>query len=329
MPDIQSKIITGHLQNVSIKATDAELIASEIYPRLEMPTDRAKITRYLRGAQFRNERKVRGRGTEAGILDYLTDEVSPTTKPYGHKHRITDEDLRDAGLDGMLTPPINMVQDALERNSRFLDLGQEMAVAASVFGGTWVDGNAGGEDAAGLWEPPGATNTFLTDIQTATSTLAKNGVGIGSLRLAMDYPTFQKLKRVEEIREQLKYTSSQSLTEDTLARLLGIQKVVVSRAIYSTAAQKKDGSDFTGAFIFEKNATKGSAFLYHYPGAPGLKTLAAGYQPVSKLPNGAYRMSKQYRREELSAWDIESQEEIGVQIVAPYAGYLWNDTILT
>jgi hypothetical protein len=329
MPDMQGTIIRGHLQNVSLKYHDAELVADQVYPILDMPTSKSKLTIYNRGDQYRDEVPVRARGTEAAIIDHKLTTVDVDTKEYAVKHRITKQDLRDAGLENMLSPPVNLVQDALERNARKLDLRQEIAVAASVFGGTWVDGNAGGEDAAGLWAPPGATNTFLDDIDTATSALQKAGIALTNLRLLLDYATFQKLKRVDSIRDQLKYTSQQSLTEDTLAALLGISKVVVARAIKSSAKEKKDGTDFTGVNIWEKNATKGSAFLYHFPSAPGLKTIAAGYQPRNKMPSGQYRESITYPRPELGAWEYESGEDVGVKIVMADAGYLWNDTVLT
>lgn len=217
----------------------------------------------------------------------------------------------------------------MERNARKLSLRQEILVAASIFGGTWADANSGGEDAAGLWAPPGATNTFLDDMDTAMAALQKNGVSLTNLRLLLDYATFQKLKRVDAIRDQLKYTSNQSLTESTLAAMLGIQKVIVGKAIKSTAKEKRDGTDFTGVNIWEKNATKGSAFLYHYPTAPGLRTLAVGYQPRNKMPSGEFRESAFWRRPELKSWEYESGEDIGVKIVAATAGYLWNDTVLT
>jgi hypothetical protein len=329
MPDMQTTIIRGHLQNVSLKFHDAELIADEVYPILDLPSSKAKLTVYNKGDQYRDEAQARARGTEATIGDHKISTLDLDTQEYAYKHRITDQDLRDAGLENGMSPPVNLIQDALERNARKLALRREIAVAASVFGGTWVDGNAGGEDAAGLWAPAGATNTFLADIDTAMGTLQKNGVARNSLRLMVDFLTFQYLKRVDAIRDQLKYTSNQSLTEDTLATMLGIKKVIVGAAIKSTAKELKAGTDFTGANIWEKNATKGSAFLYHYPDAPGLKTLAAGYQPRNKMPNGEYRQSLSYRRPELGAWEYESGEDIGLKIVAASAGYLWNDTALT
>ena len=329
MPDMQSTVIRGHLQNVSVKFHDAELVNTEVFPILDMPSAKAKITVYNKGDQFRDEAAARARGTEAAIADHKLSTIDANTVQYAMKHRITDEDVRDAGLEAGMSPPVNLVQDALERNARKLDLRREVAVSSHIFGATWLDGNVGGEDAAGLWAPPGATNTFLGDIDTALNAMVKAGVPISQVRLLLDYGTMQLLKRVDAIRDQLKYTSSQSLSEDTLAQLLGIQKVVTARGIKSTAKELKAGTDFTGAHIWEKNATKGSAVLYVYPGAPGLKTLAAGYQPRSKMPNGEFRVSKSMRREELSAWEYETQEEVGVVTVSAAAGYLWNDTILT
>lgn len=330
MPDIQSQIIRGHLQNVSVKFTDAELVNTEVFPMLPLPSPKAKILRYSRGDQFRDEAKARARGTEAAISDYKVDTVNADTVQYAFKHRITDEDIRDSGLPNGMSPPINMIQDCLERNARKLDLRREKAVAAAILTPVtpWADGNADGQVVAGGWLPTDATNTFLSDISTAKKSFVKNGVGVSRLRLLVDYATFEALKRVAEIRDQLKYTSNQSLSEDSLAKLLGIDKVIVAQGISSTAKEKKDGTDFTGAAIWEKVATKGSAFIYWFPAAPGLKTMAAGYQPQSKMPNGEYRLSESNRRAELHAWEYESQEEVGITVVAPQAGYLYKNTLL-
>lgn len=331
MPDIQAQIIRGHLQNVSVKWNDAELINSEVFWPLKMPSSKAKITVYNRGDQFRDEAKPRARGTEAAQGDWKMTTVNADTSQKAFKHKITDEDIRDAGLPDGASPPVDMIQEALERNARKIELSREIAVASAILSPAtaWLDGNAGGQDIAGGWLPTDATNTFLTDVSTAKKAFVKAGVGTAKLRMVIDYATMEALKRVAEIRDQLKYTSNQSLDADTLARLLGINKIIVAQAIKSTAKEKKDGTDFTGVNIWEKNATKGSGFMYWYPDAPGLRTMAAGYQPLSKMPNGDYRLSKSYRREELSAWDYETQEENGITIVAPQAGYLFVDTLLT
>jgi len=329
MPNMEATIVRGYLQGVSLGYRAPEFINREIFPWLDMPSSRAKILTYNRGDQSRLEAKARARGTEAATRTMKIDSIDVNTKQVAIKERITDEDIRDAGLPDNASPSMSLQQDAIEMNARSLDMYREVAVRDAIFAATWADGNLGGEDAAGLWAPTDATNTFLTDIETALGNLTASGVGTTNLRLMLDYATFMKLNRVAEIRDRFKYTSDKSLSEQSLATMLGIDRVLIAKSIRSTAREKKDGTDFTASNIWEKNAGKGSAFLYVYPSAPGLKTMAAGYQPRNKMPNGEYRLTKSYRREELSAWEYESQEDTGVVVTSPLAGYLWNDTIVT
>lgn len=330
MPDIQSQVIRGHLQNVSVKFVDAELVNTEVLPILPMPSQRAKITIYNRGDQFRDEAKTRARGTEAAVADWKISTVNADTVQYAIKYRITDEDLRDAGLPEGMSPPVNMIQEALERNARKIDLRREVAVANAILtpATPWLDGNAAGIVTGGTWAYTAGTNSFLTDISAAKKAFVAAGVGTAKLRMVMDYGTMEQLKRVPELRDQMKYTSNQSISAETLAQMLGIQKIVVAQGIKSTAKEKKDGTDFTGVNIWEKNVGKGSCFMYWYPDAPGLRTMAAGYQPKSKMPNGEYRLSEALRRQELHAWEYETQEEAGITIVAPQAGYLFQNTVV-
>lgn len=327
--DIQQLAIRGHLQNVSMKYSSAELINTEIAHLLPMPTRKAKVMTYNRGDQFRDEAKPRARGTEAAVVDLKYSMADVNTAPMALKARVTDEDLDDEGLPAGTVPPVNMQQDAIELVAWKLDLSREIKLAAKIFSSTWADGVSGGTDVAGGWAPLDGTNAFLTAISTAKKAFVNNGVPVDHLRLMLDYATMENLKRVAEIRDQIKYVSSESVSEVSLARHLGIDKVVVAKAIKSTAKEKTDGTDFTGSMIWEKNAGKGSAFLYYYPPAPGRKTMAALYQPRHKQENGQERKSKAYRREHLSAWEFETQEDVGIHVAAAPAGYLWVDTLVT
>ncbi len=329
MPDMQATIVRGHLQNVSIRFQDPEFVNSQVFPILDMPTSKAKIATYNRGDMFRTgEAKKRARGTEAAIAQTKIGSLDVNTAQLAVKERITDEDLVEQGLEAGIVPPVNLVQDALEANGRRVELAKEIAVRDAVFAQTWLDGVAGGTDVAGAWASA-TTSTFIADMNTALKAFVAAGVGTKNLRLLLDYGTMLALKEVDAIRDKLKYTSNQSLSEETLARLLGIDKVIVATAIKSTAKEKKDGTDFTGVNIWESTATKGSAFLYKFPPVVGLKTMAAGMQPRNKMSNGAFRLSKFYRREELSAWEYETQEDNGTVITALPAGYLWKDTLVT
>jgi len=318
-------IITGYAQDISIKFSDNELKNTEIAPILDMKAPGMKITRYQRGEQYQSGRAKRQPGTEIETTLVERDSVTAQTEQYAASDFITREDLRDAGLPTHLAPPIDLASDSLEKNAKDLDLGRELDVSSHIFAETFVDGNAGGVDVGGTWAAA-ATSTFLEDFDTALVLLKKNGVSTMNLRLAMDFGTFQKIKRIDDIREQLKYTSDRSLTADALARILQISKVVVCGAIKNTAQAKAGTDNFTGGYVWEPNAGKGWAFLYNYV-RPTKKSLNAVIQPRSRLDNKSWRITESYWDNKKKAWFYDSMEETDVLTTAAAAGYQWKDTI--
>lgn len=321
------EVLVGHAQDISIKFSDSMLINTEVFPMLEMVSPKMKITRYKRGEQFQSGAHERQPGTEIRTTQVERDSIQPQTVQFAASDYITREDMRDAGLPGNMAPPIDLAADSIEKNAKDLDLRREIAVAAHIFADTWSDGNVGGVDVAGSWLTP-ATSTFLADFDTGIAVLKKEGVNPRRLRLAIDFGTFQALKRIDDIRDQLKHTSAASLTEDMLARILQIDKVVIGGSIKNTAQNKAGTDAFTGQYIWERTATKGSAFLYHFQ-SPTRKSLNAGVQPRSKLDNKQSRITETYWDNKKKAWFYDSMEETDIITTAEDAGYLWQDTILT
>jgi len=327
MPRQNVDIITGYAQDISIKYRDNMLQNTEIAPILDMKSPTMKIVRYKRGQQFQSGRSKRQPGTEIPTTLVERDSVTPQTQQYAASDFITREDLRDQNLPTHLAPPIDLVQDCLEKNAKDLDLGREMDLATHIFAETFADGVAGGVDVAGSWLTP-ATSTFLADFDTALTTLKKNGISPTKLRFACDFGTFQALKRIDDMREQLKYTSARSLTAEMLAGILQISKVVVCGAIKNTAQAKAGVDAFTGQYVWEPNANKGWALLYNYE-RPTKKSLNAVIQPRSKLDNKQFRITEQYWDNKKKAWFYDSMEETDVITTASPAAYQWKDTILT
>ena len=331
-PDIGAEVVRGNLQTASIAYKNQGYIANEVYPILTLPTNKSKVTLYNRGDAYRDEAVLRARGTETDSLEYKLSTTNINTKQYAAKHIVTKEDLRDAGVGGIAVPPVNLQMDAVEFNADKLDLNQEIQVASNVTEGTWADGNAGGEDADAKWVASSG-NTFLTDVDNGINTLEGNGIPRNNIRLMMDAVTVQGVIRVSEVTTPMAYTATTAkapglvITSEMLASLLTIDKVVVGRAIYSTAKEKADGTDFTVARIW--GATKGFAFLYYFPPRVGLKTMTAGYSAFTNMENGQRRATYRWYNNDRHSWMYESQQEFGAQQINANAGYLWKDTHTT
>lgn len=123
------------------------------------------------------------------------------------------------------------------------------------------------------------TSTPIEDIHDAiVSFILGNGVppNIFSCGIQVD----QKLKDHPNVLARYKVTNADSITDQMMARLLGVDEYIVSKAVYETA---DDGPSVTDvpAFISGKNA-----LLTNRPATPSLMTPASGYTMAWKGGTG-------------------------------------------
>jgi len=324
-PDVKSEIIAGPLQGVSVAYRNKDYIADRVFPIIDGADPKAKITKYQKGAWFRDEAGIRAAGTEAKRGGYPLTTVSVSTDEYAFAKEVTDEDRRFSKSQG--APVIQPDQDAIEFATDKVDLKKEIRVASLITAGTWSDGNSGGEDAEGLWSPPGATNTFLTDMTTGKKKIKQCGVIAN--KLLIDYATYLALKEVEAIQEKIKYTQRGVLALDLLAALLELDEVLVGSAIRSSAKETKAGTDFTAVNVWEKNVGKGMGFLFYSPKKLSLKEPSAGVQVRIAYEDGSPRRISTWREASKHQDVYEAAEETDIVQVAADCGYLWVDTYAT
>jgi len=322
-PNVKEQIVTGPLQNVSIAFRNPEYIADRVFPILDGADPKAKITIYQKGDWFRDEADIRTAGTRAKRGGYKLEDVSFSTKEYAFAKEVTDEDRRFA--KSKMAPPLQPDQDAIEFATDKVDLKKEVRVGALITGGTWCDGNVGGEDANGLWSPAGNTNTFLADITKARKAI-KGKTGRKPNVLVIDEATYLALKECEAILEKIKYTQRAVYGTELLAALLELDEVCVGSAIKSTAKETKAGTEFTGVNIWEVNAGKGMGFLCYRPRKLGLKTATAGIQVRLAYEDGQPRRVTTWREPAEHQDVYECAEETDIVLVHADLGYLFKDT---
>lgn len=327
-PDIGATIVRGNLQTASISYKNHAFIWNEVYPRLVLPTSKSKITIFNRGDQFRDEAALRARGTQTPTIDYKLDTVNVDTYQYASKHQITKEDLRDAGITSGLAAPIDLQMESMERNSEKIDLSIERQVAANVTAATWADGYAGGEDADAKWVAS-TGNTFLDDVDTGINALRAGGIPMDSIRLMMDFKTWQGVRKNSSIADRTQYTKDKYPTPESIATYLLIDKCIIAGSIYSSANEANDGTDFTTADIWGGSNDNGFAMVYYYPKRIGRKSMTAGYTLFNKMENGQERVTYKWYDNNHHSWFHETQVEIGVKQIAAAAAYAWKDTHTT
>jgi len=325
-PNVKETIVAGPLQNVSIAFRNEEYIADRVFPILDGADPKAKITIYQKGDWFRDEASIRAAGTRARRGGYKLEDVSFSTKEYAFAKEVTDEDRRFSRLKS--SPPLQPDQDAIEYAADKVDIKKEIRTGELITGGTWADGNVGGEDAEGLWSPAGATNTFLADIVKARKA-TKLKTGKTPNVLLLDEATYLALKECEAILDKIKYTQRAVYGTELLAALLELEEVLVGKAIKNTAKETKAGTEFTGVNIWEVNAGKGMGFLFYRPKKLGLKTATAGLQVRLAYEDGQARRVTTWREPAEHQDVYEVAEETDIVLVHADLGYLFKDTYAT
>lgn len=322
-PDTRSLVVAGPLQNVSLQYRNQSYIGDRVFPLIDRVSPEAKIARYLKGAWFRDEADVRAAGTRAKRGGYPIDYIDIATKEYAYAKEVTDEDRTYSKVMG--APPLQPDIDAIEFTADKIDLKKEVLIANLIITGTWS--GVAGEDAAGLWAA-GSSNTFLVDVATRIETIRAN-TGLRPNVLWIDHGTYTSLKNEATILDKIKYTQLGVFTKELLASLLDLEEILVGEAIKSTAKEKKDGTDFTASNVWEKNAGKGSAFLFYRPKSPGLKIPSAGMQARTAFDGGAVRRSEKWRESAEHQDVYETAEKTHILITGADLGFLWYDTLLT
>lgn len=324
-PNVKEAIIAGPLAGVSVKYGNKDYIADRVFPIVDGADPKAKITKYRRGAWFRDEAGIRAPGTEAARGGYPITTVSIATKEYAFAKEVTDEDRRFTRSQG--APVLQPEIDAIEFCADKIDLKKERRVSSLITATTWVDGNSGGEDAEGKWVAS-TGNTFLADITKAKKAV-RSAIGRVPNKLLIDYATYMALLEVSDLLDKIKYTQRGVLSKELLASMLDLDEVLVGSAIYSDAEEVVAGTDFNAVNIWEVNAGKGMGFLFWSPPRLGLKTQAAGAQFRIAYENGGPRRTSRWREAARHQDVYEVAEETDITLIDANAGYLFADTYAT
>lgn len=220
---------------------------------------------YTQNDFFRDEAQLRAPATESAGGGYNLSNDSFNCQVYAF-HKDVDEQTRlntDDPLDGK--------RDAIKFVTRKLLLKQEILWMSTFFTtGVWTGSSTGTDIVpAPKWDDP--TSTPIEDVQVQqASILAKTGFLPNKLTLG--FQVYQKLVRHPDVIDLIKYGASAGnpaiANEETLAKIFGVEQVMVSKAVKATNAE---GDTAAYALMAGK-----AAMLEYVTTTPGL------YEPTSR-----------------------------------------------
>jgi len=303
------------LTNISVAyATDQEqYIASKVFP--VVPVDKQSDKYYIRTKNdwFRDEAEKRADNTESVGSGYTVSTDSYFADVWAF-HQDLGSQLR-ANADAVL----NLERNATRFVTQRLLIRQEVQWVTDFFAtGVW------GTDItpANLWSDYTLSDP-VEDIETGKEAIL-SVTGYEPNTLVLGYQVGRKLRNHPDIRDRVKVqTGVHNVTNEALASIFGVERVLISKAIKAT---NKKGAAGTYGFIQGKHAL----LCYSAP-SPGLEIPSAGYTfGWNGLSGGLgtsvavdsfeIRKTKTLRVEGEMAWDNK--------VVAADLGYFFNGAVI-
>jgi hypothetical protein len=302
---ILTNISIAYLQNA------ANMIANRVFPSVPVEKQSDKYFTYTKGDWFRDEAQLRAPATESAGSGYSLSTATYSANVYAF-HKDVDDQVR-ANAD----TPISPDRDATTFVTQRMLLRQEIDWNSSYFTtGVWDTDVVGGTNFT-KWSNYTSSDP-ITDIETGKSTILST-TGFMPNTLVLGYDAFRQLKHHPEIVDRVKYTSSEVPGEATLARLFGVDRVLVAQAIKNAGAE---GAADSFSLLHGKNAA-----LYYVAPTPGILTPSAGYQFAWRGVSdgmGANIGISRFRLPELRADRIEAQMAWDYKVVSTDLGYFFS-----
>lgn len=296
------------LANVSIAFKNTKLIAQELSPTF--PVLKESDSYYVYDMDnLRLDETARANGAEANEVKFNVSTASYKLQEHALKDIVTDRDRANAD------EAINMDADTTENLTDKILLRIEEDLHELVMTkSNWSNNYS--ISATAVW----SLNTTLADpidlVATATTVVAKES-GKDPNVMVVNYPTFIDMKINVNLIDRIKYTTPDSLSDQLIARLLDIDKLLVGKAIQNTA---DEGMASDNEFLWTD-----SAFIGYVEPAPGLKKASALQTYRSAAKGNPWRVKK-WREEPREGDMIEVQTMYDHIIPASMCGFLVLNT---
>jgi len=283
-------------------------VANRAFPVVNVAKQTDKYFTYSQADFMRDQVQRRADGTESAGTGYSLSTASYSCDVFALHKDIGDQTR--ANSDN----PLNPDMDATRFLSQQMLIRQEVQWAADAFTTSiW------GTDAtpSPLWDA--ASSTPIADVETAKNTVLTN-TGYVPNTIIMSYKAFSALVDNADIVDRIKYTSQDSVTEELLARVFNVDRVLVMASVYNSA---QEGATASYSQVGDKDV-----LVCYTPSAPGLMVPSAGYtmnwSGVSAGLGTSSAISR-YRMDTLRADRIEIEAAFDFKIVSSALGYFLSN----
>lgn len=311
------------LTNISVAylQRQEQFIADKVFPVVPVDKQSDKYFVYTKNDWLRDEAQRRGPGTESAGGGY-----NLTTETYSADVFAFHKDISDQ-IRANADAPINLDREAVDFVTHRLLLRREIEfVKDFLTTGIWsrdVTGVASSPttDQAIQWSDF-ANSDPIENIEEGKARVLST-TGLLPNTLVLGYDVFRVLKNHPDLVDRIKYTSSQTITADMMARMFEVDRVLVSQAVKATNAE--------GAASEAYEFTMGKqALLAYVPQSAGIMTPAAGYHFSWTGVSGGLGATigvSSFRMESLKSTRVEAELSFDNKLVGQDLGYFFTSIV--
>ncbi len=303
------------LTNMSIAYLQEQFafVAGKVFPTVPVNKQSDKYFTYTQEDFFRDQVELRADGTESAGTGYGLSTGTYSALVYA-LHKDIGDQVR-ANSDSPLNPDI----DATRFLTQQMLISQEKDWATNYFAtSVW------GTDStpSTLWSAASGSDP-IGDVQAGINTVLTN-TGYKPNTLVVSYKVFSILKNHADIVDRYKYTTANAITEDLIAKVLGVDRVLVMAGISNTAAE---GASASYAQIGDRDAL----LCYSAPNA-GLMAPSAGYNfswtgLAQSGGIGTNTAISRFRMDHIRADRIEIEAAWDFQVISAALGYFFSNPV--
>ncbi len=301
------------LTNVSVAYMQSQenFIASRVFPIVPVEKQSDKFFTYTKNDWFRDEAMRRGDATESAGGGYNLSTDSYAADVWAFHKDVGDQTRANADA------PINVDREAAEFVTSRLLLKMETEFVSNYFtSGVWGTD----ETPSNLWSDYTSSDP-INDIEDGKASILGT-TGFEPNTLVLGYEVFKALKNHPDLVDRIKYTSSSTITNEMMARIFEVDRVLVAKAVKAT--NNEGGSE---AYSF----THGNDALLTYSApTPGLLQPSGGYVMSWTGVSGGLGSTigtSRLRLDSLRADRIEGEIAFDMKVVASDLGYFFNGAV--
>lgn len=294
--------------------------ARQIFPIVPVSDQSGKYQVFDKAAWLRDEAKRRAPGTLAADGGYTLSTGSYLCEEWAYRHKLPDEIRRN------FQSPVSADLSAVKHVSEKLLIREDSQFASTFMGtGIW------GTDFTGVSSSP-STNQFLQWDQSSSTPITDMRTGIRTVQKAIGRKpnvaligplVWDVLVDHSTVKSRIATSQTQIVTEQLIAALLGLDRVIVGESIYNSAAEGQTAS--------MSHQLGKSVLLAYVTSAPSMDEPSAGYifswsefDGVSAANAAAIRT---YRQDDIKSDWYEGNSFFDMRVTASDAGYYLTSCI--